>query len=115
MLTLPENVLFDFDAAALRPEAEAALAKIQTVLAEYANAPVEVVGHTDAKGEDAYNRTLSTQRAEAVVAWLGRHGVSASQLTAVGRGETEPVAENERADGSDNELDGSRTAASRSS
>ncbi len=101
VLTLPENVLFDFDAAALRPEAEAALAKIQTVLAEYADAPVEVVGHTDSKGEDAYNQTLSTQRAQAVVAWLGGHSVAASRLTAVGRGEAEPVAENEAADGSD--------------
>lgn len=102
VLTLPENVLFDFDAAALRPEAEAALAKIQTVLAEYADAPVEVVGHTDAKGDDAYNQTLSERRAQAVVAWLGGRGVPAARLTAVGRGEAAPVAENAAADGSDN-------------
>lgn len=103
VLTLPENVLFDFDAAALRPEAEAALAKIQTVLAAYPDAPVEVVGHTDAKGEDAYNQTLSERRAQAVVAWLGGHSVPASRMTAVGRGEAQPVAENEAADGSDDE------------
>ena len=102
VLTLPENVLFDFDEATLRPEAEAALAKIQTVLAEYADAPVEVVGHTDAKGDDAYNQTLSERRAQAVVAWLGGHGAAASRLTATGRGEAEPVAENETPDGGDN-------------
>lgn len=102
VLTLPESVLFDFDEATLRSDARTALGKIQTVLAEYPDAPVEVVGHTDAKGTDAYNQDLSTRRAESVRAWLAGHGVPGSRLRATGRGESEPVAENETADGSDN-------------
>lgn len=101
VLTLPENVLFDFDEATLRPDAETALAKIQTVLAEYPDAPVQVVGHTDAKGADAYNQTLSERRAQAVEAWIAGRGVAASRLSSVGRGETEPVADNETASGAD--------------
>lgn len=101
VLTLPENVLFDFDEAALRPDAETALAKIQTVLGEYPDAPVEVVGHTDAQGTDAYNQDLSERRAQAVQGWMSGHGVAASRLSAVGRGEAEPVADNETSDGAD--------------
>ena len=101
VLTLPENVLFDFDQSALRSDAEGALAQVQTVLAEYADAPVEVVGHTDAKGEDAYNQMLSERRAQAVQTWLAGHGVAASRLTATGRGETQPAVPNETPQGQD--------------
>lgn len=102
VLTLPENVLFDFDAADLRADAEQALAQIQTVLAAYPDAPVQIVGHTDARGADAYNQTLSERRAESVRAWLAGRGLAASRLSAVGRGKTEPVAPNETLDGQDN-------------
>lgn len=102
VLTLPENVLFDFDAADLRPDAEQALAQIQTVLEAYPDAPVQIVGHTDARGADAYNQTLSERRAESVRTWLAGRGLAASRLSAVGRGKTEPVAPNETPDGQDN-------------
>lgn len=101
VLTLPENVLFDFDRADLRPDARAALDEIAAVLAEYAPAPAEVVGHTDSRGEDAYNQTLSERRAEAVRVYLAANGVEAGRLSAAGRGETAPVAPNERPDGAD--------------
>lgn len=101
VLTLPENVLFDFDASDLRADAEQALAQIQTVLAAYPDAPVQIVGHTDARGADAYNQALSERRAESVRAWLAGRGVAASRLSAVGRGKTEPVAPNETPDGRD--------------
>ena len=102
VLTLPENVLFDFDEATLRADARQALGQIRTVLDEYPDAPVEVIGHTDAKGEDAYNQDLSERRAEAVEGWLSSNGVDGGRLSASGRGEAEPVADNETADGSDN-------------
>lgn len=102
VLSLPENVLFGFDEYALRSEARTALSKIMEVLAEYPDAPVEVVGHTDSRGADDYNQTLSERRAESVVAWLTEQGVSASRLSATGRGASDPVAPNETPAGEDN-------------
>jgi outer membrane protein OmpA-like peptidoglycan-associated protein len=55
---------------------------------------LEVQGHTDNVGNDAYNQTLSEARAKAVVAWLTQHGVAADRLTAKGYGKTKPVADN---------------------
>jgi OmpA-OmpF porin, OOP family len=60
---------------------------------------VVVEGHTDSQGQDAANQQLSQARAQAVVAFLTQSGVSATRLSAVGRGEAEPVASNESAEG----------------
>lgn len=103
VITLPEVVLFDFDRAELKPDARATLAEVSEVLAFYAEAPVSVRGHTDAKGPDDYNQDLSERRATAVVAALaGDHGIDPSRLQAEGLGESQPVAPNEHPDGSDN-------------
>lgn len=56
--------------------------------------PVVVEGHTDAVGSDEYNRELSAKRAEAVKRYLVEKGIDGSLVTAVGKGETEPVADN---------------------
>ena len=102
VITLPEVVLFDFDQAELKPDARATLAEVAEVMAFYADAPVTVRGHTDSRGDDAYNQGLSERRAGAVVAALtGDHGIDAGRLQAVGLGETQPVVANERPDGSD--------------
>ncbi len=55
---------------------------------------LEVQGHTDNVGNDAYNQTLSEARAKAVATWLTQHGVAADRLTAQGYGKTKPVADN---------------------
>ena len=60
---------------------------------------VLVVGHTDNRGEAAFNRTLSQRRAEAVGSWLMEHGLAPSRLTAKGLGETQPVADTSSAAG----------------
>lgn len=102
LITVPEVVLFDFDRAELKPEARATLADVAEILAFYADAPVSVRGHTDSRGDDAYNQDLSERRATAVVAALtGDHGVDAARIQAEGLGESQPVAPNERPDGSD--------------
>ncbi|MDD9893485.1 MAG: OmpA family protein [Gammaproteobacteria bacterium] len=62
-------------------------------------ATYQVVGHTDSSGPEAYNQTLSEQRAQAVLAWLVANGVDANRLTAVGKGESSPVADNSTAEG----------------
>ena len=102
VVTLPERVLFDFDRADLRPDAQVVLAKIARVLAHYERAPVQVLGHTDSRGAPEYNRSLSERRAAAVRdALVGRHRISAGRLTIRGLGETRPVAPNTRPDGTD--------------
>jgi outer membrane protein OmpA-like peptidoglycan-associated protein len=64
---------------------------------------ISIEGHTDSRGDDAYNQRLSLARAEAVKAYLVEKGVAAGRLRTVGLGETRPVAPNANADGSDNE------------
>ncbi len=69
-IEMSADVLFDFDRAELKPEAETSLQKVGTVLRAYERSQVTVEGHTDAKGSDAYNQRLSERRAAAVVGWL---------------------------------------------
>lgn len=102
-IDLPSDILFDFDSAALRPDATETLAKVAEVLKAYGDAPVAVEGHTDSKGGDAYNLKLSGQRAASVMRWLSAAGgISKSRLTARGLGEAHPAAPNAKPDGSDN-------------
>jgi outer membrane protein OmpA-like peptidoglycan-associated protein len=101
-IALEADVLFDFDKADLKPEAQASLEKVATVLKAYPSAQVRVEGHTDAKGADAYNQKLSEQRAVAVAEWLAsKAGLPRTQLATAGLGKTKPVAHNTKPDGSD--------------
>lgn len=101
-IELQADVLFDFDKADLKPEAIPSLQKVAAVINGYPNLPVRIEGHTDAKGADAYNMTLSEGRAASVRSWLVRNGsVDGGRITAYGRGETKPVAPNAKPDGTD--------------
>ncbi|TRW15361.1 OmpA family protein [Glacieibacterium frigidum] len=100
VVDLPADVLFDFDKASLRTDAEASLRKVADLLESYPTAPVKVNGHTDAKGSDDYNDRLSLDRANTVAAWLKRRGDRA--ISIAGLGERQPVAENATAGGGDN-------------
>jgi len=93
------GILFDFDQATLKPQSEAALRELAAALQADAGLAVDIEGHTDGAGDDAYNRALSARRAAAVVAWLAANGVAAGRLNPVGKGEAEPVADNATADG----------------
>lgn len=88
------GVTFDFDKATLRPESTPLLQKAANALAANASVAVEVQGHTDDVGNDAYNLRLSGQRAETVRAWLAQHGIAATRLTAKGYGKAQPVVDN---------------------
>lgn len=102
VLTVPEQVLFAFDSADLKPGAAAALDGIAKVLNFYERAPVEIRGHTDARGSDAYNQNLSERRAAAVRGYFAdEHDIPRRRLDAVGLGESHPVAPN-TIDGQDN-------------
>ncbi len=99
LMTVPAEVLFDFDEATLRRDAHAALDEILEVLEHYDTAPVEIVGHTDAQGAADYNLGLSERRAEAVADHLVTAGVERARLHVEGRGEVEPVADNDSSEG----------------
>ncbi len=99
-ISLSADVLFDFDKADLRPEADPELRKVVTVLQSYPKAAVLIEGHTDGKGNDRYNQALSERRAESVRRWLAEHGVGAG-MTTRGWGKRRPVAPNAKPNGSD--------------
>lgn len=102
LVTLPEEVLFDFDSDQLKPEASTTLDRLAEAIVLAANRRVSIRGHTDGRGADDYNQGLSERRAAAVRDYLvQRHGVDPARLEAVGFGETQPVAPNEAPDGSD--------------
>jgi outer membrane protein OmpA-like peptidoglycan-associated protein len=89
------DVLFDFDKAEIRPDAEAVLRQVVGSLDKrFAGRAIQVDGHTDSQGSDAYNDSLSNRRAESVKRWLAAHGIAASRIATHGYGESEPVASN---------------------
>jgi outer membrane protein OmpA-like peptidoglycan-associated protein len=90
-----EGVNFDFDKATLRQEDIAILDRdAAAFLKGHGDVTVEVAGHTDSRGSDAYNMNLSQQRADAVRRYLIDKGVAADRLTAKGYGESKPIADN---------------------
>jgi outer membrane protein OmpA-like peptidoglycan-associated protein len=101
-IDLSADVLFDFDKADIRKEAEPSLQKVATVLKANQTAKVSIEGHTDGKGADAYNQTLSEQRAASVKQWLVANAqVNGTNVATRGWGKTKPVAHNTKPDGSD--------------
>jgi outer membrane protein OmpA-like peptidoglycan-associated protein len=93
------DVLFDFGKSSLRPLAREKLAKLSGILLAYPGLSIQVEGHTDNVGSDAYNQKLSEQRAQGVQAYLTTQGVPAANVSAVGLGEMQPVADNRSAKG----------------
>jgi len=87
------DVLFAFNRAAVRSAASGALRSVaRSIKRRYADRRITVEGHTDARGEEAYNRRLSLRRAESVKAWLvGQGGLDASRIAVKGYGEARPV------------------------
>ncbi len=93
-VSFSSSALFDFDKAVVKPEGKVALDELLRKQ-EGVNTEVMVtVGHTDAKGTDAYNQALSLRRAEAVKAYLVSKGVDAARVYTEGKGESQPVADN---------------------
>jgi outer membrane protein OmpA-like peptidoglycan-associated protein len=104
VFTIGTDILFDFDQAVIRPDAEAALQQVSRAIASrYPDNPMQIRGHTDSIGRDDYNQTLSERRAAAVQTWLAQQGkVDPSRMTIRGYGESQPVAPNTQPNGSDN-------------
>lgn len=87
---LIDNIFYAFDKATLLPESKNALDSLVLMLHENPNITIELSAHTDYRGAEAYNKTLSQKRAESVVRYLIDHGIAADRLTAVGYGEEKP-------------------------
>ncbi|MGH9209616.1 MAG: OmpA family protein [Acidimicrobiales bacterium] len=100
-IPLAESVLFDFDSAALRPTSGEQLSLVAGLAATYPDAHLEIGGHTDAVGDEAYNQQLSDGRAGAVRDALAVLGVAADRMTATGHGETQPLVPETTPDGAD--------------
>lgn len=94
-----EGVNFNYDKSTLRPEDIAIIDQNAADLKEWGDIDVEVSGHTDSRGSDEYNMSLSLRRAEAVRDYLITKGISADRLTAKGAGESEPIADNNTDEG----------------
>jgi outer membrane protein OmpA-like peptidoglycan-associated protein len=95
------DALFEFDKATLTPEAEETLKALALLLIKAPKHPATIEGHTDAKGTDAYNQTLSERRAQSVKDWLVARGAVAATAPIQGWGKRRPVAPNTKPDGSD--------------
>lgn len=88
------GIHFDTGQATLKPDSDSVLAEIVKLMQQNPQLKLKVEGHTDNQGSAASNQTLSQKRADAVVAWLTAHEISASRLAAVGRGQGAPLADN---------------------
>ena len=101
-VSLPADVLFDFDKSEIRSTAQRALHEVADLIRGKAQSPVTIQGYTDALGKDAYNQNLSERRASAVKGWLvTRESLSAVRFTTAGFGPRNPVAPNRKPDGTD--------------
>jgi len=94
VVTMPQDILFASDSAALVPSLRGDLVALAQNLLNYPNTTVEVVGHTDSTGTASHNQTLSSQRATSVSTVLQQNGVPAERIVAYGLGEDSPVATN---------------------
>jgi len=92
-VTFASGLLFDFDSAVLRSTATGNLNALAGSLGKYDDSNLMILGHTDDKGSDAYNQSLSERRAQSSASYLSTHGVSTYIATA-GLGEREPISSN---------------------
>jgi outer membrane protein OmpA-like peptidoglycan-associated protein len=93
------DVLFDSGKFTLRPAAREKLAKISGIVLAYPSLALSIEGNTDSVGTDAYNQTLSENRAGSVRDYLGQQGIPAGSMTSRGFGKTQPVASNDTSGG----------------
>jgi outer membrane protein OmpA-like peptidoglycan-associated protein len=98
-LVLSEAILFEIAQYQLRAEAQEVLDNVANFIKERTHKDISVEGHTDNRGDKAYNQRLSKKRAKAVTEALVKRGVPAKRLQVVGYGMERPVASNETASG----------------
>jgi len=100
VIRFKEKVLFAFDHSDLSTGAKGSLDKLRTTLVKYPETNITVIGHTDNKGTMKYNQTLSENRANSVTNYTSQNGIDHNRMTAIGKGETDPIATNDTEEGS---------------
>ncbi len=95
LVTFDSGLLFDFDSDVVKGAAADNLVTLSNSLKKYPESELLIVGHTDARGTDAYNMGLSDRRAASARTYLVSQGVDGTRIRTSGRGEAEPVASNE--------------------
>jgi outer membrane protein OmpA-like peptidoglycan-associated protein len=94
------DVKFDFDKSVVKADSHADIKSLADFMKQYPQTTTTVEGHTDAIGSDAYNQGLSERRANAVRDVLvEQHGIETNRVSAVGYGESRPVADNDSESG----------------
>lgn len=95
ILNMPGNVTFATNSADVKSNFYGVLNSVSLVLKEYEKTVIEVAGHTDNRGSDTYNQSLSVRRAASVSQYLGTQGLEHMRLITVGYGELRPIADND--------------------
>ncbi len=99
VLNIPSGITFAYDSAAVQPQFQRTLDQVAGTLAEYRQTYIDVYGHTDSTGSDAYNQTLSERRAVSVADYLAGRGVQQARIGTRGYGESQPIASNDTEEG----------------
>jgi outer membrane protein OmpA-like peptidoglycan-associated protein len=98
LVNLPD-VTFAVNSTTITPSFQASLDQVAASLTKYPNSLIDVMGHTDSTGSDAYNLDLSKRRAESVANYLAMRGVSRARVATMGYGEQYPRADNSTPEG----------------
>lgn len=98
-ITFDSGILFDVNKSDLRPEAQANLTNLATILNKYPDTDVLVEGHTDSTGSSDHNMDLSMRRAQSVANYMSGQNVLANRFRIMGYGEDQPIGDNGTAEG----------------
>jgi len=98
-VSFDSGILFAFDSANLRRESQENLDKLTEIINRDDDTILLIVGHTDSVGDEDYNINLSQRRAQSAAEYMIRQGLAESRVQTDGRGETEPIADNETEEG----------------
>lgn len=95
VLNIPSGITFAYDSADVQPQFRRTLDQVADTLSQYNQTYIDVYGHTDSTGSDAYNQTLSERRATSVADYLASRGVQQARIGTRGFGESQPIASND--------------------
>ena len=99
ILNIPSGINFAYNSAAVEPQFRRTLDQVGQVLGQYDRTYIDIYGHTDSTGSEAYNQDLSERRAGSVADYLETRGVRGARIGTRGFGELQPIASNDTEQG----------------